>query len=152
HCSNQDLAGELRISINAQRKRFAALCIWLPELSIEHIVCTDVHKNGVKLVCDMNEIEHGKSVHGIRDIGVRLTVVYPMVRCGVQHHVWTEIQQLFACLRMMGDVEIAASKRMDVMQAERAEKVLAELSIGAEQCNLHQFAKDNMIILGVTFC
>jgi hypothetical protein len=40
---------------------------------------------------------------------------------------------------------------MDVVRAQRAQKVLAELSIGAKKCNLHEFAKDIMIILVAAF-
>jgi hypothetical protein len=110
-----------------------------------------MHQNGVKIVCNPNEVEHGECVHGIRNIGVRFTVIYAMVSRCVQHHVRTDLQQFVAYACVVCDVEVGAGECLDIMRAQRAQKVPAELSIGAKKCNLHHSAKDIMIILVAAF-
>ena len=68
-------------------------------------------------------------------------IIDAMVGRGVQDNVGPQIHQDGPGGRMIRYIEVFSRKWMHIMRSQRLLKVLAELSVGSEECDLHPIRK-----------
>ena len=134
---DEELTGEFRVCIDAQRERFASFRVWLASFPVEDVIGAEMDEDGVQVICDPDQVQNGQHVYRISKLRLDFAIVDPMVSGCVEDYIGPQIHESRSGLWMVGYIKISSGKSVHLMRAQCGLKVLSELSAGAKESNLH---------------
>src|SRR6266849_4140653 len=113
------------------------LCVRLPPATIEYVVGAEMDQYRIDSPAGQRKVSRPGGVHSIRDSRLRFALFHLVKGRGIDNYFRTSRRQYLIDLLRIRHVKIAVGQRHNSLRRERPAKIRPELSVDANDCNLH---------------